>query len=554
MKRKIFWGVILATTTTLFLSAILLTVVFYENVVQEMREELVEEANYISKALKSADENYLNEVGLVSKNRITLIDFDGTVLFDNFADVSTMENHLDRPEVQEALANGTGEAVRLSDTIGERTYYFATRLIDGKVLRLAATTKTALGILAHSLIWIILTLAAALAIVFAIAAQITKSVVKPILKLNLDNPLSNDTYAELSPLLLRMARQNKKIDEQVTELTDKQNEFEEIMENMNEGLVIFGDKKSILYANRTARKLFNNQAPEGISYLKLCRDIEYIKTLEGAFNGVSAFSKITLLGRIYRILTNPVVRSNNANAAVMFLIDITEKEQSEKMRREFSANVSHELKTPLTSIMGYAEIIQNGIAKSEDIPRFSGEIYSEANRLLNMIEDIIKLSRLDEGDLRKEFAPIDLYKVAQSVVDHLHNVAERKNVTVTLEGEHNVIIGFEKIIYEMIYNLCDNAIIYNKDGGSVTVSITDINKRIALIVRDTGVGIAAEHQARVFERFYRIDSSHSKTTGGTGLGLSIVKHTALLHEAEILLDSKVNVGTTITILFKDTIK
>jgi two-component system phosphate regulon sensor histidine kinase PhoR len=238
----------------------------------------------------------------------------------------------------------------------------------------------------------------------------------------------------------------------------------------------------------------------------------------------------------------------------MFLIDITEKEQSEKMRREFSANVSHELKTPLTSIIGYAEIIQNGIAKPNDIPRFSGEIYQEASRLQNMIEDIIKLSRLDEGDLKKEFAPVDLYKVAKSVLDNLGSVALKKNVTITLEGEHHVIIGFEKTLYEMIFNLCDNAIIYNKDGGSVTVSITDINKRIALIVRDTGVGIAAEHQSRVFERFYRIDSSHSKTTGGTGLGLSIVKHTALLHEAEILLDSKVNVGTTITILFKDTIK
>jgi two-component system phosphate regulon sensor histidine kinase PhoR len=537
-----------------FLATALLTTVFYENVVTEMREELVTEANYISKALKSADANYLNEVGLVSKNRITLIDSDGTVLFDNFADAATMENHLNRPEVQEALANGTGEAVRLSDTIGERTYYYAVRLIDAKVLRLAATTKTAFGILAHSLIWIILTLAAVLAIVFAIAAQITKSVVKPILKLNLDNPLGNNTYAELSPLLLRMARQNKKIDEQMTELTAKQNEFEEIMENMNEGLIIFGDKKNVLYANRTARKLFNNQAPEGTSYLKICRDIEYIKTLEGAFNGVSAFSKITIMGRIYRILTNPVVRSNNTNAAVLFLIDITEREQSEKMRREFSANVSHELKTPLTSIMGYAEIIQNGIAKSEDIPRFSGEIYSEASNLLNMIEDIIKLSRLDEGDLKKEFAPIDLYKISQSVIDHLQSVAIKKKVTVTLEGEHHVISGFEKTIYEMIFNLCDNAIIYNKEGGSVTVSITDINKRVAVRVRDTGVGIAAEHQSRVFERFYRVDSSHSKETGGTGLGLSIVKHTALLHEAEILMDSQVNVGTTITILFKDTIK
>ncbi|HBP26223.1 MAG TPA: PAS domain-containing sensor histidine kinase, partial [Acholeplasmatales bacterium] len=544
MKRKIFWGVILATTITLFLSAVLLTGVFYENVVTEMREELVTEADYISKALVSADDNYLNEVGLVSRNRITLIDFEGTVLFDNFADIATMENHLDRPEVQAALANGTGDAVRLSDTIGERTYYYAIRLIDGKVLRLAATTKTAFGIFAHSLIWIILTLAIVLAIVFAIAAQVTKSIVKPILKLDLDNPLGNDTYGELSPLLIRMARQNKKIDEQMKELSDKQNEFEEIMENMNEGLVIFGDKKNVLYANRTARKLFNNLAPEGISYLKLCRDIEYIKTLEGSFNGVSAFSKITLLGRIYRILTNPVVRSNHANAAVMFLIDITEKEQSEKMRQEFSANVSHELKTPLTSIMGYAEIIQNGIAKQEDIPRFSGEIFSEASHLLNMIEDIIKLSRLDEGDLKKEFTPIDLYKVSQSVIDHLQNVAIKKNVTVTLEGEHHVINGFEKTIYEMIFNLCDNAIIYNKEGGSVTVSITDQNKRVALRVGDTGVGIAAEHQSRVFERFYRVDSSHSKETGGTGLGLSIVKHTALLHEAEILMDSKVNVGTT----------
>ncbi len=554
MKRKIFWGTILATAVTLLLTAILLTTVFYENIVTEMREELVIEANYIAKALKSADDNYLNDVGLVSKNRITLIDYEGTVLFDNFADVAEMENHLDRPEVQEAFANGTGEAVRLSDTVGERTYYYAVLLTDGKVLRMAATTKTALGILTHSLIWIILTVAAVLAIAFAITASVTKSIVKPILKLNLDNPLGNNTYPELSPLLLRMARQNKKIDEQVTELTEKQNEFDEITESMNEGLVIFGDRKTVLYANRTARKLFNNEAPEGTSYLKLCRDMEYIKTLEDAFNGISAFSKITLLGRIYRILTNPVLRSGKTNAAVLFLIDITEKEQAEKMRREFSANVSHELKTPLTSIMGYAEIIQSGIAKKEDFPRFSKEIYSEASRLLNMIEDIIKLSRLDEGDLKKEFTPVDLYKVAKSVLDSLTGVAFKKNVTITLEGEHHVISGFEKTLYEMIFNLCDNAIIYNKDGGSVVVTITDINKRIAVIVKDTGVGIAAEHQARVFERFYRIDSSHSKATGGTGLGLSIVKHTALLHEAEILMDSKVNVGTTITILFKDTIK
>lgn len=392
--------------------------------------------------------------------------------------------------------------------------------------------------------WVLPVLLAMVALVIGAAFALTYSIVKPISKIDPNAPLSKKVYEELIPLLSQMAEQNAKISSQIRSLSDQKLELDTITENMSEGLVIFNEKGDVLSANESAKAIFGMEKTD-CTYLELCGDRDYLRVVESALKGVTKTGQMTSGEKVYALSATSVKTNFNAYAAALFIMDVTQREQSDRLRREFSANVSHELKTPLTSIMGYAEIIGNGIAKPEDVPKFTKQIRDEAARLLALIEDIIRLSRLDEADLKAEFKPVDLAELCRTVADQLADKAKAAGVTINCVVKDSIIEGFQPVLYEMIYNLCDNAIAYNKKGGSVTLSA---NHRL-LIVKDTGIGIAPENQERVFERFYRVDKSHSKETGGTGLGLSIVKHGAMLHNGEITLESRLGEGTEISVYF-----
>ena len=447
----------------------------------------------------------------------------------------------------DAAANGTGEAVRYSNTVGEKTYYYAVRLSDGTIVRIANTSKTVYGVIRNAVGWIILISILVLIVAVVIAYLLSRSIIKPINNLNIDSPLSNNTYEELSPLLRRMDKQNAEIASKIRILKEKQNELDYITSSMSEGLVIFSETGNILSANTSAGRILKGQT-EG-SYLMLSRDADYISCVESALKGKASTKKMKTENKVYSLSASPVANESKDYAAVLFIVDITDRELAEQMRREFTANVSHELKTPLTSILGYAEIISNGIAKPEDINGFAGRIYSEASRLMTLIQDIIHLSRLDEGELRHEFEKVNLSEVCKKAVNDLSEKAKAAKITLKEDIDDIVINGYEPVLYEIVFNLCDNAIIYNKPEGSVSVSLKSDSSKAILTVSDTGIGIAPEHQARIFERFYRVDKSRSKETGGTGLGLSIVKHGAMLHDAEIAISSKPDKGTSISITF-----
>ncbi|MDD2261457.1 MAG: ATP-binding protein [Clostridia bacterium] len=553
MKRRIFTSIFFASLLTLILTFAFVSAILYNNAATSIKREVRNESIYISEAIKSYNENtidissYLNSAGAKSLNRITLISSDGTVTYDNFAQIQTMDNHSARPEFIDAMKTGQGEITRFSDTLGESTYYYALKLDNNDVLRIASTTKSILGIVTESIVWFILIFIFIILISLLIARLLTKAVVKPINKLDLDNPLSNDTYEELSPLLLRMEKQKKEIKTRMDELTKTRDDFNFITDNMSEGLVIFSEKGYVLASNKSANKIL------GISqkqyYLESCRDSSYIELIESSLNGKPHTAKINRSGYTYQLFASPVKEESKNFATVLFITDITEKDQAEQRRKEFSANVSHELKTPLTSILGYAELISKEIAKKEDIPRFGELIHREAARLLQVIEDIIKLSKLDEADLIKEFEDVRLDELCLTVINDLKQKALGYKVKCSFEGQKTIIKGYFPILYEMIYNLCDNAIVYNKAEGSVILTLEKNDNKAVLTVADTGIGIPQEHLPRVFERFYRVDKSHSKDTGGTGLGLSIVKHAASLHDAKIDISSKINKGTRISIYF-----
>ncbi len=552
MRKRIFASIFFTSFIAVLLSSSFFVALFRAESSRALKTELSAEAAYIGRALdfSVSFDSYVSSISKNSRNRITLLSPDGTVIYDNHASPGGMDNHLSRPEIQSAIKNGFGESTRVSATLGDKEYYYALRLENGNILRVSATYKSLFSIFEKSLGWLILIFIFTLGISAFAARFLTDSIVSPINKLDLDSPFMNKEYEELSPLLLRMDKQNRRINKQLEELNAKQHELEHITNGMSEAMVILGSNGSVLSANRSARELFD--CCEGASYLKLCRDIDYIRAVEKALGGSSENVILKRSGRVYQLSVSPVGGSSESGdgyAAVLFATDVTEKEESEKMRREFSANVSHELKTPLTSIMGYAEIIKNGIAKPGDIPRFSSLIHSEASRLLHLIEDIIKLSRLDEKDITKEFAPVNLLALAEIVKTELALKAKEKKVSVEVYGESLSVSGIRSTLHEMVFNLCDNAIAYNNPGGSVKIGVFPESGKTVLSVSDSGVGIAPEHQERIFERFYRVDKSHSKDTGGTGLGLSIVKHAAKLHGADIQLESAVGKGTTIRVVF-----
>lgn len=546
MRKRVFGSIFLTSLVTLLLTTGLLMLAVHAGLTNDMRRRLVTESSYLSAVDNIREE--LEKFGAVYADRLTLVAQDGTVLYDNRTNASEMENHAVRPEIAAAEQNGTGEDNRLSETFAKQTFYYAVRLKNGDVLRISATEDSVFGALSNASPWIVLIILLALLVAALLAGWLTGLFLKPIEALDLHEPMKGEAYDELSPLLHRMDKQNHKIQAQMDELQRRQAEFDDITARMDEGLVLFSGKGMILFANHAARALFPHDSAEG-SYLTLCRDANYIQVVEQALDGNGAHGKLERNGRIYELTASSVEENSAWHAAVLLIVDITERERAEQQRQEFTANVSHELKTPLTSIMGYAEIIAGGIAKPEDIAPFAGKIRTEAQRLLALIEDIIHLSRLDEGGETVAFEPVELSALCDTVRGRLQSKAAGKGITLRIEGEPAAVSGQRRTLEQMIFNLTDNAINYNKPQGSVTLTTGTESGRPFVRVADTGIGIAPADQQRVFERFYRVDKSHSKMTGGTGLGLSIVKHGAALHHAEVELKSALGKGTCITLRF-----
>lgn len=487
----------------------------------------------------------------ISDYRITLVSPDGSVLYDCRADAGTMENHLKREEIQEALKNGEGESRRFSSTLSESSLYCAQKLNDGSVLRLSVAQKSIFTLVLGMSQPICVVLVVAIVLSLYLAYRLSKNIVRPLNELDLDDPLSNnDGYDELSPLLKRIDRQQKQLKRQANEMQKKQDEFTAITESMNEGLILLNPKGTIISINPAAAKLLDaGQFSKGKNILTVNRSLALQEVISDAVAGKSAEKIIELHERHYQVDASPVISDGAVGGIVLLLFDITEKEDAEQLRREFTANVSHELKTPLHSISGYAEIIKSDLISPEDIKPFASKIYSEAQRMIQLVEDIINLSHLDEGADSMSFEDCDLYLMAQDTVANLSSEADASDITVTLSGDSAVIKGVPHMLSGIIYNLCDNAIKYNRPGGKVNIDIRDLASSAILSVRDTGIGIPPEHQNRIFERFYRVDKSHSKEVGGTGLGLSIVKHAAKIHGAKVSVESTPGEGTCISLEF-----
>jgi two-component system phosphate regulon sensor histidine kinase PhoR len=552
MTRKIFQSMIAVVVSVLLLSLALITGVLYEHFESAMLDQMRTTASFVEQGVKEDGMKYLDEMSS-SQCRITWIEADGTVKFDNRSDPSTMENHADRAEVKEALENESGTSIRRSSTLSEHTLYYAKRMQDGTVLRLAMSQRSVLFLMGGMISPVVFIFLAACALAGVLSYRVSKKIVKPLGSIDLQHPEQVETYDELSPFLQRIAAQNQEIRSQMEEIRKQQQEFSMITENMSEGLFVVDRNYQILSYNRSAVRIFG-MAPESVpeNLLAVNRSEGFRSVVDSALKGRHAQENLELDGRVYQIIASPVCQQEDALdlvGAVILTLDVTEKEAQEQYRREFTANVSHELKTPLTSISGIAEIIRNGIVRPEDIPHFAGKIYDESQRLITLIGDIIKLSRLDENQVPMERESVDLLETARDVVQQLASVARKNGVTLVTNGSHGVVNGVRQVLGEMVYNLCENAVKYNRPGGRVWVDVRQAADHVELCVKDTGIGIPAAEQGRIFERFYRVDKSHSKAVGGTGLGLSIVKHGAALHHATIHVDSEPGEGTAITLTF-----
>ena len=544
MTSKIFRSTIFVAVIVLLCSLGIVMGVLYNHFTGVQVDQLKDELSLAVTGTEQYGKTFLDNVE-ADRFRVTWIDTDGTVLFDTWVDESTMENHADREEIREAFETGSGSAVRNSSTLTEQTYYEARKLQDGTVLRISTNQASAWALM-MDLLWPILLIAVlAIGLSALLARRMATRIVEPLNSLNLEQPLSNDTYEELSPLLRRINQQNLQIAAQMRKLRRKADEFVQITSHMQEGLVVLDKETRIRSINSAALRIFGAEEDcVGTSFFQINRSHALRNALNDALDRGHGSAVQVLEGRAYRFDMSGIKSEGKLLGAVILAVDVTESRNAEQLRREFSANVSHELKTPLQGIIGSAELLESGLAKPEDQPRFVGHIRKEASRLVNLIEDIIRLSQLDEGvELPAE--NVDMHVLAEEVKTLLLPSATQKNVSITVSGTGFTIIGVRRMLHEIIYNLCDNAIKYNVPGGSVTIH-TENNR---LIVSDTGIGIPAEHQDRIFERFYRVDKSHSKASGGTGLGLSIVKHAVAYHKAEIRLESTAGKGTTITVTF-----
>ena len=549
MTKKIFQSIIIVAATVLLASLTIILGVFYEYFGNIQKGQLTDELNLASVSVIKDGVDYLEQLQS-DHYRLTWIDTDGTVLYDTETGNEKLENHKDRAEVKTAFEKGIGESTRYSATLMEKTRYYAKRLEDGTVLRISAKYATT-GLLVLGMLQpIIFIIIGALLLSGVLASRLSKRIVEPLNNLDLERPLENETYEEISPLLNRINRQSSEISKQLCRLEEKTDEFNQITESMKEGLVLLDNKGIVLSINPAARNIFGSdtQGAVGHDFLRLDRSRTLSAAIEKTFEEGHSEIRIERMGREYQLDISRIESAGKVLGAVMLAFDITEQEYAERNRREFTANVSHELKTPLQGIIGSADLIETGMVKPEDMPRFIGHIRKEATRLVALIEDIIRLSQLDEGN-ELPCEEFDLMDIAEEVEQNLESAAGVRDITLSLSGRNAIMYGVRRLMYEIVYNLCDNAIKYNLSGGRVEIMVDRKDEEAVLCVKDNGIGIAPEHQDRVFERFYRVDKSHSKSSGGTGLGLSIVKHAVQYHHGKLELKSEIGKGTEIIVHF-----
>ena len=549
MTKRIFKAICIVAISVFTASLAIVMGILYGYLSGSRTEQLKIETDMCAGGVEAGGMDYINSLD-TSGWRLTWIAEDGTVLYDSETDSSQMENHNEREEVKAARKNGYGESVRYSTTLTERQMYCAKLLDDGTVLRLSDSQYTWWTILLSMMQPILFIVTVAVAISLLLAFRLSKNIVKPLNSLNLDSPLENSAYPELEPLLSRLAAQQHQLKLQASELERKRNEFLTATGNMMEGIVLLSDRGELLSINAAASRLLGvSPYCVGKDILLLNNSYEMQELVHRALSGEHTETTLPVGGSDYQINATPVMSDGKVAGAALVIFDVTEKEKAEQIRREFTANVSHELKTPLQSISGCAELLSNGMVKPEDVPEFSHRIYSESQRLISLVEDIIGLSRLDEGAEDMQRTNVNLHKLAETAIDSLSNAAKEAGVTLELCGDGAEVYGIPQLLGTIVYNLCDNAIKYNRRGGSVTVTTENGAGGVTLTVSDTGIGIPKDQQDRIFERFYRVDKSHSKDVGGTGLGLSIVKHAALLHNATVTVDSTPGAGTTFTVFF-----
>ncbi len=548
MTKKIFHSILLVACTVLLACYLVILTSLNDYFTSLRKSQLKTQLSFASTAVEDEGIEYLKNLEN-GEYRLTLIDTDGTVLYDTNADAATMENHSDRREFQEAFLSGYGESHRYSRTLTEQTYYFAKKLSDDRVLRISTSQVTIVSLLLGMLQpLLVITFLAILLSVF-LAKRASRNLVKPLNNLDLNDPLSNDVYEELSPLLRHMAQQNKQIALQMDELSRSQNEFNAITSNMSEGLIVLNKDGVVVSLNTAARKIFEAEEDSiGKDFLTIDRTPEISRAIKETLSGKKQELEYEKNGRNYDLCINKIVEKDEVIGVLLLAIDNTEKIQAEQNRREFTANVSHELKTPLQSIIGSADLIESGLVKPEDMPRFIGHIKTDAARLVSLVSDIIRLSQLDENT-EMNWENVDALSVAKEALEMVGPIAESRNISLTIKGEPAPLNSVHKLLYDIIYNLCDNAVKYNKEGGFVKVDVKTAGDKVKVAVSDNGVGIAPADQSRVFERFYRVDKSHSRESGGTGLGLSIVKHAVAYLKGSISLESTLGKGTTITVSF-----
>lgn len=543
MTKRIFKSIILASVIVLLASGGLTMGVLYNHFGDQLEEELRTEAEFLSIAVEKEGMSAFDSLPADSE-RITYIDTDGTVLFDNRSNTENMENHLDREEIQKAMAEGSGTAVRKSDTLSQKTLYYAIRLDDGTILRVSSVQYNLTGLLGGMIQPLLIILIIMLILAGVIASRLARNIVNPLNRLDLDHPEENQTYEEVAPLLTKINRQQKTLQTEISEAKRQQEEFSIITDNMEEGFLVIDSHTEVLSYNSSALKLLGAREQDARqSVLALNRSESFQKTVERVLGGQHVISNQEFQGITCQVAANPVFQDGKVTGAVILILDVTEKMKGEQMRREFTANVSHELKTPLTSISGFAEIISDGFVKPEDTKKFAGRIFKEAQRLITLVNDVIKISQLDEGKLPYEKENVDLYDAVRETFLRIEEHAKAEGVHLYLYGPHIKSNTVKTILDEIIYNLCDNGVKYNKKGGSLTVTISQQREQPVITVEDTGIGISEEDQKRIFERFYRVDKSHSKAIGGTGLGLSIVKHGTMFLGADVKVESTPGEGS-----------
>lgn len=548
MIKKIFRSTFFATLGVLLVTLFMVVGLLYGYFTQVQKEQLQTETALAAQGASLEGQDYFNELKM-SNVRITWVDNQGKVLYDNESDTRTMDNHANREEIKEALKDGYGESVRYSKTLTTQSLYSAQRLDNGTVIRLSVTRHSILVLLFRMFQPLALILVLAFFLSLWLSHSIAKSVVGPLNRLDLDHPLENDAYEEISPLLRRIARHQKEVTEREVMIEQRQSEFDTIISKIKEGMILLDNNCRIISINQAAQDILQtDQTCLGKDMLQIIRNLSLNNWLEKGLQGRKQEGILQLDDSHYKVMVRPIQSEDKVTGLALLFFDVTEQLQAEQLRREFTANVSHELKTPLHLISGYSEMLASDVVAQKDVPQFAEKIHSESQRMIQLVEDIIKLSHLDESE-ELAMEPVNLYQISEEVLESLSAKANERHINLHLLGQPAYISGNHALIHSLIYNLCDNAIIYNRDKGDVTVGITSNEDDIVLTVQDTGVGIAKDEQERIFERFYRVDKSRSKKLGGTGLGLSIVKHAVNQHHADIKVESQLGLGTKMTVTF-----